>query len=68
MKKLQSTLVNMALVLTGTAILTGGLLAFVNAQTTEKIQTQKKQELDQGIKDVVGAAELTVSSTDTVIL
>lgn len=68
MKKLQSTLVNMALVLTGTAILTGGLLAFVNAQTTEKIQDQKKQELDQGIKDVVGASELTVSSTDTVTL
>ena len=57
----------MTLVLTATAVVTGGLLAFVNAQTKDTIQQQKDKELQDGIKNVVGDPNLTVSKTDTIV-
>ena len=68
MKKLQSSLTNMVCVLTGVAVIMGGILAFVNHLTTEPIEAQKKQALDNGIKTVMQADELTITSTDTVRL
>jgi len=66
MKKLESSLKNMTIVLTLVAIVTGGLLAFVNDKTKGPIQEQKDKELADGIKSVIGDDNLTVASTDTV--
>ena len=68
MKKLQSSLTNMVCVLTGVAIVMGGILAFVNHLTSGPIEAQKKLALDSGIKTVMQADQLTVTSTDTIRL
>lgn len=56
----------MALALTGVAVITGGILAFVNQVTEAPIAQQKEKALADGIKYVMGGGELTVSKTDTV--
>ena len=66
MKKLESTLLNMVLVLTGVAVIMGGILAFVNHLTEEPINEQKAKALADGIKSVMVCDELQVAKTDTV--
>lgn len=66
MKKLESSLVNMVLVLTGVAVVMGGVLAWVNHLTSGPIDVQKQQALENGIKTVMQADQLTVSKADTV--
>ena len=56
----------MVLVLTGVAVVMGGVLAWVNHLTSGPIDVQKQQALENGIKTVMQADQLTVSKTDTV--
>ena len=67
MKKLESSLLNMVLVLTGVAVIMGGILAYVNHLTEGPIAQQKAKALADGIKSVMGVDEITVSKTDTVL-
>ena len=66
MKKLESSLTNMVLVLTGVAVIMGGILAFVNHLTEGPINAQKEKALADGIKTVMCVDELTVAKTDEV--
>ena len=66
MKKLESTLLNMVLVLTGVAVVMGGILAFVNHLTEAPIAQQKEKTLADGIKAVMVCDDLVVTKTDTV--
>ena len=66
MKKLESSLTNMVLVLTGVAVIMGGILAFVNHLTEGPINAQKEKALADGIKTVMCVDELTVVKTDEV--
>ena len=66
MKKLESSLTNMVLVLTGVAVIMGGVLAFVNHLTEGPISQQKEKALADGIKDVMVCQDLTVAKTDIV--
>ena len=66
MKKLESTLLNMVLVLTGVAVVMGGVLAYVNHLTEGPINEQKAKVLADGIKTVMCVGDLTVTKTDTV--
>jgi len=66
MKKLESSLLNMVFVLTGVAVLMGGVLAFVNHVTSGPIDEQKQIALQNGIKTVMQADNITVSKTDTI--
>ena len=68
MKKLESSLTNMVLVLTGVAIIMGGILAFVNHMTSGPIEQQKQLALESGIKSVMQAENLQVTSTDTIVM
>ena len=66
MKKLESSLLNMVLVLTGVAVVMGGILAYVNHRTEGPISEQKQRALADGIKDVMVCDDLVVTKTDTV--
>ena len=66
MKKLESSLTNMVLVLTGVAVIMGGILAFVNHLTEGPINAQKEKARADGIKTVMCVDELTVAKTDEV--
>lgn len=66
MKKLESSLTNMVLVLTGVAVIMGGILAFVNHLTEGPINAQKEKALADGIKAVMCVDELVVAKTDEV--
>ncbi len=66
MKKLESSVQNMVMVLVGVALITGCILAYVNHATEGPIAEQKEKTLDDGIKTVMGGGELTVAKTDTV--
>ena len=66
MKKLESSLTNMLLVLTGVAVIMGAVLAWVNSVTSGPISEQKAKTLADGIKAVMACDELTVAKTDTV--
>ncbi|MCR5241633.1 MAG: RnfABCDGE type electron transport complex subunit G [Prevotella sp.] len=66
MKKLESSLLNMVLVLTGVAVVMGGILAYVNHLTEGPISEQKQRALADGIKDVMVCDDLVVTKTDTV--
>ena len=66
MKKLESTLLNMVLVLTSVAVIMGGILAYVNHLTEGPITEQKAKALADGIKSVMGVDKITVAKTDTV--
>lgn len=65
MKKLESSLMNMAVVLTLISVIAGGLLAYVNGVTAGPIEEIKKQALADGIKMVLQADEVTVQETDS---
>lgn len=56
----------MVLVLTGVAVITGCILAYVNHITERPIELQKQKTLEAGIKAVMGGGDLTVTQTDTV--
>ena len=66
MKKLESSLLNMVLVLTLVAVVMGGILAYVNHLTEGPIKEQKEKALADGIKSVMCVNELTVAKTDEV--
>ena len=66
MKKLESSLTNLVLVLTGVAVIMGGILAYVNHLTEGPINAQKAKALADGIKTVMCVDNLTVNKTDTV--
>ena len=66
MKKLESTLLNMVLVLTGVAVIMGGILAYVNHLTEGPIAEQKAKALADGIKSVMCVNDIKVAKTDTV--
>ena len=66
MKKLESSLLNMVLVLTLVAVIMGGVLAFVNHLTEGPISEQKEKALADGIKTVMVCSDLVVAKTDEV--
>ena len=66
MKKLESSLMNMTLVLTGVAVIMGGILAYVNHLTEGPINAQKAKALADGIKTVMCVDNLQVAKTDEV--
>lgn len=66
MKKLESTLLNMAVVLTVISVIAGGLLAYVNGVTEGPIREIKEKALADGIKSVLQADEATVQSIDSI--
>lgn len=66
MKKLESSLLNMAVVLTVISVIAGGLLAYVNGVTEDPIQEIKEKALADGIKSVLQADEATVQSIDSI--
>ena len=66
MKKLESSLLNMVLVLTLVAVIMGGVLAYVNHLTEGPISEQKEKALANGIKTVMVCSDLTVAKTDEV--
>jgi len=68
MKKLQSSLRNMILVLVSAALLMGGILAWVNHVTEGPIALQAEKTLATGIKTVMGGEKLTVVATDTITI
>jgi electron transport complex protein RnfG len=66
MKKLESSIANMVLVLVGVALITGGILAYVNHITEAPIKLQAEKTLADGIKAVMGGVQLSVAENDTV--
>lgn len=66
MKKLESSISNMIIVLVGVALITGAILAYVNNITTGPIQEQAEKTLTDGIKKVMGGADLKVASNESV--
>lgn len=66
MKKLESSLTNMVLVLTLVAVIMGGILAYVNHLTEGPINLQKEKALADGIKTVMCVDNLQVAKTDEV--
>ena len=66
MKKLESSLLNMVLVLTGVAVVMGGILAYVNHLTEGPIAQQKEKALADGIKTVMVCNDIVVAKTDEV--
>ena len=57
----------MVLVLTGVAVVMGGILAYVNHLTEGPIAQQKEKALADGIKAVMVCDDLVVTPTDTVL-
>lgn len=66
MKKLESSLLNMVLVLTLVAVIMGGVLAYVNHLTEGPITEQKEKALASGIKTVMVCNDLVVANTNEV--
>lgn len=66
MKKLESSLTNMVLVLTLVAVVMGGILAWVNHITSGPIDEQKQLALQNGIKTVLASDDCVVTKTDTI--
>lgn len=67
MDKIKSNLQNMVLVLTGSALICGGLLAYINNLTKPTIDTQAEKTLNEGIAAVLGGnAGERLAEPDTV--
>lgn len=66
MKKLESSITNMVLVLVGVSLITGGILAYVNHITEAPIKLQAEKTLADGIKAVMGGVQLSVAENDTI--
>ena len=67
MKKLESSLLNMVLVLTGVAVVMGGILAYMNHLTEGPINEQKVKALNDGIKVVMCNETAEMVKVDTVV-
>ena len=67
MKKLESSLLNMVVVLTVVAAVAAGLLAWVNHVTEGPISLQAQKTLADGIKAVMGCDDITVAAPDSII-
>lgn len=65
-EKLESSITNMVLVLVGVALITGGILAYVNHITEAPIKLQAEKTLADGIKAVMGGVQLSVAENDTI--
>ena len=65
MKKLESSLPNMAIVLTSIGIIAGLALGYVNSVTAGPIEEIKEQQLNDGIKAVLNAENVVVEASDT---
>ena len=65
MKKLSSSLTNMAIVLTVIAVVAGGILAYVNSVTAPQIEKINADNLANGIKEVMGGGEVQVANPET---
>lgn len=67
MKKLESSLLNMVVVLTVISVVAGGILAYVNQATAGPIEKIKAETLNNALKSVLNAEEMPqVSATDTI--
>ncbi len=66
MKKLESSLTNMVIVLVIVAVVTGGLLAWVNNITAGPIKEQAELMLANGIKKVMCVDDLKVESSEEI--
>ncbi|MBO7568899.1 MAG: RnfABCDGE type electron transport complex subunit G [Bacteroidaceae bacterium] len=66
MKKLESSLLNMVVVLVSVALVVGGVLAWVNHVTEGPISAQAEKALAEGIKTVMGGEKLSVVANDTI--
>ena len=58
MKKLESSLKNMVVVLVAVALVMGGILAYINELTKGKIEAQAEKNLADGITTVMGGGKL----------
>lgn len=58
----------MVIVLTGVSLIAALVLAWVNEITTEPIRQQAINEINNGIKDVMGTSSLKVTKTDTIAI
>ena len=67
MKKLQSTLPNMLIVLTLISVVAAGALAYVNSITKDTIAENDNKTLTEGINSVLGAADAVIQSQDTIM-
>lgn len=70
MKKLESTLPNMVIVLTGVTLIAAALLGVMQQLTKEPIAQIERQTLNDGIKKVILGGKdgnLSVAKTDTVV-
>ena len=56
----------MVLVLVGVALITGGILAYVNHITEAPIKLQAEKTLADGINAVMGGVQLSVAENDTI--
>lgn len=65
MKKLNSSLLNMVIVLTLIAVIAGGILAYVNSVTAPQIEKINSDNLAAGIKAVMGGGEVSVADSET---
>lgn len=65
MKKLESSITNMVVVLVAVAVVTGGLLAWVNDVTSGPIAEQNEKTLADGIKAVMGNGDIEVTANDS---
>ena len=68
MEKLKSSLLNMVLVLVGVAMVIGAVLAWVNNITEKPIADKAQQTLANGIRDVMGTADINVDEPDSLTL
>lgn len=66
MKKLESSLSNMLLVLVGFSVVIGALLAYVNHLTQGEIEKKKAAQPQAGIVSVMGNSSIKVTKTDSV--
>ena len=66
MKKLESSLLNMTLVLTSVTVIMGAILSYINGLTSGPISEQKEKALADGIKSVMGSDDIVVARIDTV--
>ena len=67
MKKLESSLLNMVVVLTVISVVAGGILAYVNQVTAGPIEKIKAETLNNALKSVLNADEMPqVSNTENI--
>lgn len=65
MKKIESTLTSMVLVLVGVAVVMGCILALMNHLTSGPIAEQKQKSLTEDIKKVMDNENAVITKTDT---